>query len=174
MFKKLGRGGWMRPAIEIKSNIVQEIKTKIASSKSTTIIHYHGFSVKDLTNLRLQLRSENVSLKIYKNTLVKRALQELSINNLDDVLLGPNALVFSATDEIVAPRLLANFAKEHKNLLLKSAILEGKVVLYDELQVLATLPSKNSLISMFASAIISPLINVALAIKAIADKQLTE
>ncbi|WP_342224240.1 50S ribosomal protein L10 [Spiroplasma endosymbiont of Asaphidion curtum] len=171
MFKKLGRDGWMRPAKEIKSNIVQEIKTKIASSKSTTIIHYHGFSVQDLTNLKLQLRSENASLKIYKNTLVRRALQELKITNLDDILLGPNALVFSATDEIVGPRLLTKFAKEHKNLVLKSAIFDGEVVLYDELQVLATLPSKEDLISMFASAIISPLINVALAIKAIIDKK---
>lgn len=161
----------MKVAIENKKLVVKEISENIANSKSTTIIHYHGFSVENLNELKMQLRSETVNLKIYKNTLIKRALAELKIEGLDNVLTGPNALVFSNTDEIGGPRILAKFMKKHKNLVLKSAILDNKVVSQADLQVLATLPSKDGLISMFASAIISPLLNVALAIKAIAEKQ---
>lgn len=164
----------MKPALQNKSNIVQEIADKIKNSKSTTIIHYHGTTVENLSSLRKQLRNENASLKIYKNNLVKLALKQLKINNLDASLLGPNALVFSIDDEIIAPKILANFAKKNKNLILKSAIFDGKVILGDELQEIATLPSKEGLISMFASAIISPLIKIALVLKEIANKKVEQ
>lgn len=158
---------------EKKQTIVQEIIKNIQAAKSTTIVHYHGLTVENLTSLRVDLRTEGIQLKIYKNRLVKIALSQLQIANLDLSLLGPNALVFSNTDEISGPKLLAKFAKKHKELILKSAILDGHAVLHDELQILATLPSKDGLISMFASAIISPLLSFALVVKEIA-KQKTE
>lgn len=161
----------MKAILKVKKNVIEEITNKIKNSSSITVVQYHGLTVSNLMELRNLLRKEDVEFKVYKNTLMQLAAKELKLTDLVEELVGPNALVFSNKDEISGPKILATFAKKVKALKLKAAIFEGRVVKQDELMTIANLPSRDVLISMFASAIISPLRSFALVAKAIAEQR---
>ena len=154
-----------------KQTVVSEITESIKNAQSVSIIEYRGLGVKDLEELRRTLRKENSSFKVYKNTLVAIAAKELGYSGVEDHLQGPNAFVFSNTDEVSAPKVLAKFAKAHEEIVFKGGSVSGKVVDAEELKTIAKLPSKNGLISMFLSCLQSPVTKFAATVKALADKQ---
>ena len=104
--------------LESKKNVVTEISDKFKNSGSTVVAEYRGLSVAEVTELRRKLREEGVEMKIYKNTLASLAADAADLGDLKSVLTGPNALVFGQ-DETAASRVLAQFAKKHKALVLK-------------------------------------------------------
>ena len=132
-----------------KQAIVSEISDKIKNSDSTVVCEYRGLSVAEVTELRRNLRAEDVELKVYKNTMVERAIEECGLSELKDALTGPNALAFS-TDATAPARVLAKFAKKHKALVLKSGIVEGKVVDENTIKELSLLPNREGMLSMFS------------------------
>ena len=151
-----------------KQAIVDEISEKIKNSDSTVVCEYRGLSVAEVTELRRNLREENVELKVYKNTLVERAVEELGFGELKDTLTGPNAFAFS-TDATAPARVLAKFAKKHKALVLKSGIVEGKVVDDATMKELSLLPNRDGMLSMLLSCLQSPVSSFARVVKAVAD-----
>ena len=151
-----------------KQAVVSEISEKIKNSDSTVVCEYRGLTVAEVTELRRNLRAENVEFKVYKNTMVQRAADELGLNELDDSLTGPNAFAFS--EDATAPaRVLAKFAKKHKALVLKKGVVEGKVVDEATIKELSLLPNRDGMLSMLLSCLQSPVSSFARVVKAVAE-----
>ena len=151
-----------------KQAIVSEISDKMKNSDSTVVCEYRGLSVAEVTELRRNLREENVELKVYKNTMVERACEDCGFAELKDSLVGPNAFAFSS-DATAPARVLAKFAKKHKALVLKSGIIEGKVVDENTIKELSLLPNRDGMLSMLLSCLQSPVSSFARVVKAVAD-----
>lgn len=156
--------------INSKKAAVAEIAEKMKESQSTVVVEYRGLSVAEVTQLRRELRAENIEFKVYKNSLTQRAAQEVGAEELAKDLIGPNALAFGK-DAVAPARILAKFAKEHEALVLKSGIVEGKVVSTETIQQLSKLPNREGMLSMFLGCLQSPVRKFACAVKAVKDQK---
>ena len=137
-----------KKVLEIKQEVVSVIKDKIENSASVIFVDYRGLTVDETNLLRIKLKESDTELKIYKNSLVKKALENLKLD-LGDVLAGPSAITISK--EMIDPiKVLTNFAKEYKTLTIKGGIIEGKISTLEELNNLATIPSRETLLNMLA------------------------
>ena len=155
--------------LESKKAVVSEIQEKMTASQSTVVVEYRGLTVAEVTELRRSLRAEGIEFKVYKNSMSQRAAEAAGFNALTEQLTGPNAIAFS--DDAVAPsRVLAKFAKKHDKLVLKGAIVEGKVVGVDTIKELSSLPNRDGMLSMLLSCLQAPVRSFACAVKAVADK----
>ena len=133
--------------LESKKAVVSEIQEKMTASQSTVVVEYRGLTVAEVTELRRSLRAEGIEFKVYKNSMSQRAAEAAGFNELTEQLTGPNAIAFS--DDAVAPsRVLAKFAKKHDKLVLKGAIVEGKVVGVDTIKELSSLPNRDGMLSV--------------------------
>jgi len=154
--------------LEQKQAVIAEITEKLKASESAVVVEYRGLSVAEVTELRRALRAEEVEMTVYKNKMAQFACDQAGFSDLKEQLTGPNALVFGK-DAVAPSRVLAKFAKSHDKLILKGAVVEGKVVGIDTINELATLPNKEGMLSMLLSCLQSPVRSVALAVKAVAD-----
>ncbi|MEB7773071.1 50S ribosomal protein L10 [Kurthia gibsonii] len=161
----------MSKAVEMKQTVVQEIAEKFKSAASVVVVDYRGLTVAQVTELRKQLREAGVEFKVYKNTLVRRATEEVGHADLNSALTGPNAIAFSTEDVIAPARIINNFAKENEQLEIKAGLIEGAVASVEEIKALAELPSREGLLSMLLSVLQAPMRNFALATKAVADQK---
>jgi large subunit ribosomal protein L10 len=161
----------MSSAIEQKKQIVEEIAEKFRASKSTVIVDYRGLNVAEVTELRKQLREAGVEFKVYKNTLTRRAVEQVELTGLNDLLVGPNAIAFSTEDVVAPAKILSKFAKDHEALEIKGGVIEGNIATLDEIKALADLPSREGLLSMLLSVLQAPIRNFALAAKAVAEQK---
>lgn len=161
----------MSKAIEKKQELVNQIAEEIKESSSIIIADYRGLNVAQVTELRDNMRNEGLTFKVYKNSLVRRAMKQAGIEGLDEVLTGPNAIAFSKEDVVAPARILNDFAKDNENLELKAGVIEGKVSSLEEVKAIASLPSRDGLLSMLLSVLTAPMRNTALAIKAVADQK---
>ena len=154
--------------LSAKQAVVSEISEKLKNSESTVVVEYRGLTVAEVTELRRNLRAENVEMKVYKNTMVERAAEECGYSELKEALKGPYEFAFS-TDATAPARILANFAKKHEALVLKQGIVEGKVVSVETIKELSSLPNRDGMLSMLLSCLQSPVSSFARAVKAVAD-----
>lgn len=154
-----------------KERIVADIATKLKESKGTVLVDYRGLNVAQVTELRKQLREAGIEFKVYKNTLARRATQEVDLTELDQYLVGPTAIAFSAEDAIAPAKIIADFAKQNDKLEMKAGIIEGKLADVEELKAIAQLPSREGLLSMLLSVLQAPIRNFALAAKAVAEQK---
>ena len=138
--------------IEQKAGVVAEIKEKFENAKSVVMFDYRGLSVAEVTELRRKLRENGADYKVYKNTLTKRALDELNID-MNEYLAGPSAITFG-TDELSIVKVLDDFSKEHNALELKAGIIEGKVAGLEDLKRYAAIPSRDTLLTMLAAGLL--------------------
>ena len=137
--------------LEQKSLVVDEIKGKFENAKSVVVFDPRGLNVAEVTELRRALRESGSDYKVYKNTLVKRAVNSLDIK-LDEFLEGPSAISFSG-DELAPVKVISEFAKKHTNLELKAGIVEGKVAEAAGLAKYAAIPSREGLLTMLAAGL---------------------
>lgn len=161
----------MSNVIETKKQVVQEITDKFKGSQSTVLVNYRGLDVAEVTELRKQLREENVDFKVYKNTMTRRAVEQAELNELSDTLVGPTAIAFSKDDVIAPAKVLGKFAKDHKALEIKGGVIEGKVATLEQLTELAQLPNYDGLVSMLLSVLQAPIRNLAYVTKAISEQK---
>ena len=156
---------------QIKEAKVLEIKEKLEKAQGVVLADYQGLSVEEDTMLRKSLREAGVEYKVYKNSLVTRAANELGLGDVVQYLEGPVSIAFGYEDATAPARVLNNFAKDHKKLELKAGIVDG--IVYDKAGVekLATIPSKEVLISKLLYLLQSPVRSVAIALNAIAEKK---
>lgn len=138
--------------LEMKQGIVEEISTHIKDSASVVFFEYRGLSVKDMTDLRRKLKETASDVKIYKNTLVTRALEHLNID-LNQAMVGPKAMAYGS-DAIAPIKVLSDFAKEHPALQLKVGLVDGNVADEQQLNVYATIPSREGLLTQVAAGLI--------------------
>ncbi|MRG28949.1 50S ribosomal protein L10 [Laceyella tengchongensis] len=160
----------MSKAIEQKKVIVKEIADKLTRSKTTIVADYRGLNVKQMNELRKELREAGVEMQVLKNTLTRRAAEQVGMEDLNQHLTGPSAVAFSYEDVVAPAKVLHKFAKNNKELEIKGGIVEGRAVSLDEIKALAELPSREGLLSMLLSVLQAPMRNFALAVKAVADK----
>ncbi|WP_010290434.1 50S ribosomal protein L10 [Kurthia massiliensis] len=161
----------MGNAVEAKQAVVQEIADKFKAAASVVVVDYRGLTVGQVTELRKQLREAGVEFKVYKNTMVRRAAEEVGHAELNEVLTGPNAIAFSNEDVVAPARIINNFAKENEALEIKAGLIEGNFATLEEVKALAELPSREGLLSMLLSVLQAPMRNFALATKAVADQK---
>ncbi len=156
--------------VELKQPVVEEIKELLNGAQAAVIVDYRGLTVEEDTKLRTQLRKEGVTYKVYKNTMIRFAIQGTEFEALGKHLEGPTALAVSKTDATAPARILFNFSKEAKALELKAGVIDGTY--YDEKGILdiALVPSKEVLLSKLLGSLQSPIANFARVIKQIAEK----
>ena len=127
--------------LEQKKQVVSEIVDKLKNSESVIIFQYQGMTVEELSDLRRQLREVESDVKVYKNTLLKRAADELKIN-LDDFLEGPNAILFGKT--LLEPiKIISEFAKSHDKLDIRVGVISGDVADLSVIKEYASIPSRE-------------------------------
>lgn len=154
--------------LDTKRQTVAEITDKLNNSKSIVLFKYSESTVKDMQELRRELKKVNSEVKIYKNTLVKRALDDMNID-LSSFLEGPNAIVFGS--EILEPiKALDSFAKKHNNIQVITGIVDGEVVTLDAIKNYASIPSREGLLTMFAGGLIEHVKNLSIALNLYAEK----
>lgn len=138
--------------LDAKKEVVSEIKDRVSKSSSVIFFDYRGLTVAETMELRNKLKDSNSDIKIYKNTLVKKALDDLNLD-LGNVLEGPNALSLSI-DAIEPIKVLTVYAKTHKALEIKGGIIDGNVSSLEDIAKLATIPSREGLLTMLAGGMI--------------------
>ena len=162
----------MREALQIKSQVVAEIVEKLQKSSSTIVVDYKGLTVEEVTELRKKMREAGVEYKVYKNTLVRRAAQEVGITEFnDELLVGTNAIAFGYEDPIAPARVIKDFMEAHPKMKLKMGVVEGEF--YDEAKImeLANIPSREELIAKLLGSLKAPVSNFVYLVDAIAKKQ---
>lgn len=157
--------------LEGKQLQAEGITAKLKESSTTVVVDYRGLNVKQVTELRKQLRQAGVEFEVLKNSVVRRATAAAELTELDEYLTGPTAIAFSKEDLVAPAKILNDFAKKNDKLELKGGVVEGKVVGFDQIKALADLPSRDGLLSMLLSVLQAPVRNFALAVKAVAEKQ---
>ena len=157
--------------VELKKPVVDEISEKIKDAQAVVLVDYRGLTVEQDTELRKQLRAEGVSYKVYKNTMMNFAFEGTDFAQMDDLLNGPSGMAVSATDPAAPARVLYKFAKTADKLEIKGGVVEGKFYDSQALSEIATIPSREELLSKFLGSIQSPITNFARVIKQIAEQK---
>lgn len=134
-----------------KGEVINEIVNNFKDSSSVIFFEYSGLAVADLTELRRKLKENDAELKVYKNTLTKRALDSLNIDLTND-LVGPKAVAFGK-DAVMPVKIVSEFAKKNPALEIKVGIVEGRISSITELEQLAALPSREGLLTMLAGGL---------------------
>ena len=157
--------------IEEKKPVVQEIKDYLDGAKSVVLVDYLGLTVEQDTNLRRATREAGVIYKVYKNTMVNLAIEGTEFAELAKDLEGPTAVAISKEDATAPARVVADFAKKAPKLELKSGVVEGAYYDAAGIKVIATIPSKEELLSKFLGSIQSPITNFARVINQVAEQK---
>jgi large subunit ribosomal protein L10 len=160
----------MSSNLELKKQVVEEIKEKFTKAQSAVVVDYRGLTVEEATALRKNMREPGVDYKVYKNTLTRLAIKGTEFEPLTENLTGPNGVAFGYEDPITPAKILNDFAKEHKALELKSCVVEGQYYGVDTIKQIAEIPSREVLLAKFLGSIQSPVSKLAYLLQAIADK----
>ena len=154
--------------LEKKKQVVSDIVNKLKSSESVIIFQYQGMTVDELSDLRKQLKEVNSEVKVYKNTLLKRAADELKIN-LDDFTCGPNAVLFGSC--LLEPiKIISEFAKKHDKLNIRVGVMSGDIADLSVIKEYANIPSREGLLTMLAGGMVQYVRDLAIGLNLYADK----
>lgn len=140
-----------------KVAVVDEVKSRIQESDATLLTEYRGLTVKDLADLRGQLRGSGADYKIYKNTLVRFAVRDLDLTDLEESLTGPTAIAFIKGDAAAVAKALRDFSKANPNLIVKGGVLGNKTLTAKDAAALADLPSREVVLAQLAGLLAQPM-----------------
>lgn len=152
-----------------KQVVIDEIKAKLVNAQSAVVIDYMGTTVAQADAMRKKLREENIDYTVYKNTLVKRAIEGTEFAGLAEVLEGPSALAISKEDATSPARVLDGIITEYKKMEFKAGVVEGTFFDKAGIEAVAKIPSRDILISKFMGSVQAPLSKVVRTFQAIAD-----
>lgn len=156
--------------LNVKKTQVEEISKKMKGAVSFVVTENKGLSVAQITELRNKLYEANCEMKIIKNNISRRAAKDNGFD-MDSELVGPNSITFSKDDSIAAAKILYDFAKDNDKLVLKVGVIDGNFVNHDELMKYATLPSRETLLTMLASALIGTVKNLSISLDLLAKQK---
>ena len=143
---------------------VTKLANKIKEAKLVLLTDYRGINVEDVTELRAELRKTNAEYTVIKNNITKRALAEAGIEGLEDKLVGPTAVIMCNEDYLEPSKAIYEFTKNNDYYKIKGGVIEGKVMTAEEIITLAKLPSKETLLSMLAGALLANIKKFAVAL----------
>ncbi|MFH7315618.1 50S ribosomal protein L10 [Weissella cibaria] len=156
--------------IALKAQQVSEVADKFKSAASAVVVDVRGLTVEQANNLRSELRSEGVELKVIKNKILTRAVEAADLTDLmNDLFVGPSAVAFSNEDAIAPSRILKKFADNIEALEIKGGVVDGQVASVEDINKYAALPDRDGLLSMLLSTLQAPVRNFAYAVKAVSD-----
>ena len=161
----------MSANFEAKKVLVEEIKEKLQKAKTVVFVNYRGLTVAEDTKMRAEFRKNGAEYKVYKNRLVLRALNELGYNGCEKYLEGTNAVAFGYEDEVAPAKIVKETASETVEFPITFGIYNGQVVDSNTIKALANIPSREVLYAQLVGMLSAPMRGLAVAIKAIADKQ---
>lgn len=152
-----------------KQLIIDEIKSKLENAQSAVVIDYMGINVAEADAMRKKLREANVDYTVYKNTLVKRAIEGTDYAQLAEALEGPSAVAISTEDATAPARVLNGIIKEYKKMEFKAGVVEGTYYDKEGISKIAEIPSRDELIAKFMGSIQSPVSKMVRTFAAIAE-----
>lgn len=156
--------------VELKQPIVEEISAHIKDAQSVVLVDYRGLTVEQDTELRKSLREAGVVYKVYKNTFMTRAFKDTAYESLIQYLEGPSAVAISTDDATAPARLLSEFAKKADKLEIKAGVVEGTMYDAKGIGSIASIPSRDVLISKLLGSLQSPITNFARVMNQLAEK----
>ena len=157
---------------ELKKQVVSDIVKKFQDAQSVIIVNYSGLTVEQVTGLRAQFRAAGVEYVVLKNTLVRRALQELNIEGLDEVLNGPSAFAFGMNDPVSPAKIINDFITKSKTeaISIKAGLLGSDIMTMDQIKNLAEMPSREVLLARLVGSLQSSIAGFVRVLDAIAKK----
>lgn len=147
----------MRLTLEAKKAIVNEVAEVAANAPSAIAAEYAGITVEQMTQLRQSARASGVYLRVVRNTLARRALENTKFECMRDGLVGPLLLAFSSNEPGAAAKIIRDFAKANVKLVVKLVALDGKLLQPSDIEVLASMPGREQAISMLMGVMIAPI-----------------
>ena len=154
-----------------KQAIVASLVENLKAASSGVLVDYKGITVAEDTALRHELRENGVEYAVVKNTLLRRALDDVNLGELDEVLNGTTSMAISKDDPIAPMRVVNKYAKQMGDRFnIKAGFMDGKVLPLDDVYALAELPSKEALLGQVLGMMLAPITSLAIVIKAIAEK----
>ncbi len=147
-----------------KKEEVSKLAEQMKEAKLILLTDYRGINVTDDTTLRRDLRNAGAKYTIIKNNITKRALAECGIEGLEEKLEGPTAVVMSSEDYLEPSKVIYKFSKDNEYYTIKGGVIDGKVMTPEEIITLAKLPSRETLLSMLAGALLGNISKVAVAL----------
>ncbi len=141
--------------LEKKKEVVAELKEKVVKTGFAVVTDYRGFTVAEITDLRKRLLKTNADYKIAKNTLIKRAIKDTNLGELESLLEGATALLLGYGDPTESAKTLVDFIKEIEKGDIKGGLLDGKLLTKQEIKTFATLPSKEVLLGQIAGLLVA-------------------
>ena len=156
-----------------KQAIVAELTDKLKSAASGVLVDYKGITVAEDTALRAECRKNELDYAVVKNTLVRFAINNVGMEEMDGVLNGTTSMALSHGDPIAPMRVINKFSKQFNGakFSIKAGFMDGKVLSMDEIMALAELPSKEALQAQVLGTMLAPISSLAIVLKAIAEKQ---
>jgi large subunit ribosomal protein L10 len=161
---------------EVKAQQVADIVEKLNGAQSVVICSYSGLTVEQVTELRKQCREQDVHYCVLKNRLFARALKELNIEGLDDLLEGPNAFVFGMKDAVAAPKIVNEFIEKNKleSLQIRGGLLGTEAVDVKTIKSLAALPSREVLLAKLLGSLNNPISSFVRVVEAVRKQKAGE
>ena len=147
-----------------KKKEVSELAEKMKEAKIILLTDYRGINVSDVTKLRAELRNSKSEYRVIKNNITRRALAEAGIEGLDNLLEGPTAVIMNNEDYLETAKAIYNYSKDNDFYKIKGGVIDGKVMTAEEIITLAKLPSKETLLSMLAGALLANISKLAVAL----------
>ncbi|MDY0074744.1 MAG: 50S ribosomal protein L10 [Acholeplasmataceae bacterium] len=157
--------------LERKASAVRDLSEKLGRATTVIAFDYPGLTVEQFTKLRNQLREAGCDVTVYKNNISRRASVAAGYSDLAQTFVGAKALAISYDDVVAPAKIIFDFAKEYKVVTIGSGIVEGKVVGVETINELATLPSRETLLTMLAVGMLAPLRELAVGLDMISNPQ---
>lgn len=166
----------MSKYLDEKKQIVNEVKEKLEKANSVVLVDYKGINVEDVTELRKRFREAGVDYKVYKNTLFRRAAEELGINSLNEFLEGTTAFAFAEKDAVAPAKTINQFLKDYQKapISVKAGIVENSFMDANALKALGDLPSREVLLAMLVGGLQGTIRNLAYVLDSIKEKKEAE
>jgi len=156
--------------LEAKQKVVAGLVSDYRSAKTFIFADARGLTVLEDTQMRADLRKNNITYKVLKNTTATLVFKELGISGVDDVFKGPTAIAYSSEDLIAPAKVMKQYADKYAKLSLKGGVIEGKAASIKEVNDLASIPSKEVLCGQIAYGLLFPFTKLAMLVKAVAEK----
>ncbi|MGM0599023.1 MAG: 50S ribosomal protein L10 [Candidatus Rifleibacteriota bacterium] len=158
--------------ISHKEEYVKKFQDKLDKAKIIVLADCEGVSVDKMTALRKSIREADSEIRVVKNTLLRRAMKNLELAELDEHMKGATAITFGYEEDVVAPaKALFNFTKEAKKFKFKAGYMDGKMLTAEQFATLSQIPGRTELFSMLASAVQGPIRKLACVLDALCKKR---
>lgn len=155
--------------LEQKQAMLADLVERIKGAESGVLVNYCGITVEEDTKLRKSLREAGVDYRVVKNTYIRKACAEVGLEGFDSVLEGMTAIALGS-DAVAPAKVLCKFAKDNEQFTVKAGFIDGRVIDVAEVEALAAIPSKETLLCQMLGSMQSSLYGLAIALQAIVDK----